>query len=337
MIFDPALRPCEITKVCFSTKTFCESVKNSFQFIHTAFNESSLVKWWQKYEPQVLLSKTSTFVVSGKKVILEVLARTGQWHEQCGSFNVILKIYENATVIRVLNISKMLSLIYAPYALYKIIKFSTDFFSGNASQKIEAGLEIINESSSIIDSVVAFGRGLYGIGLLSETLICGASPLAILSTVFSTSSICLNVKNIWHLLQFSKQMKTIEKDEQLICWLNKQDTRELGKLLKCNGSHLKDKLAFFSANVNHPKVKQQIPGVVGLFKKRVSNRITCESLSIISSTISLIGITVLFIAGANPLGYVLVASSAGIYTVKYVMDKFSYKKLDSFINKAFTG
>lgn len=313
--------------ILYTAKCLWDVTNSSFQQLSHAFSEIRLVQWWKKYEPQVLVLKSTSLVLTCRKLILQLFAKTGHWPGQCRPNHWMVKIQQHELFAKSLTAVKILSGAYIPFAIYKIAKYSIAFFKGN--DKIDTGLSLVNEFSSLIDGTISLAKGMSSLGFFAERLLFWTTPLAIFSTVLAASSIISYSRRIWQLSLFYKEMKKNEdKDgcQTLILWFFEKNEKELGAIFKCNGSVLKQKLEdIFCGQGNHLDTAQEL-------KNRITKRITCEKLSLISSSISIIGVGVLFFAGANPLAYVLMTASAGLYTAKYFIDKVSIKRFDRFLN-----
>lgn len=262
-----------------------------------------------------------------------------------------LVLNKSSPVISTIKATKYFSLIALPFGIWDFFSAAKDFFTATRpDQRFDAGLSVVGELSGIMDSTVTMAEGLNDVGLVTKNAISWTAPLATLSAALSVSSMIFTSRSLWQTAVFYKELTaqpglssskghTLDDYIKGIDYFRSKEASFLKKHFKVDGGKLKDQLdrihqeaqkALQSGNaIEVDEAGKKLQKTIKSLKGRVTNKIVNNSVSLVGSTVGLIGVGILLTQPhLSPISYSLFAVSSALSLGRFIYEEVERRKFE---------
>lgn len=237
---------------------------------------------------------------------------------------------------------KVVLFVKLPLSILSIINSIRGFKESSLNEKCEDVLNVISEVGNLADNVATATDGLAAIGLTTAKVVVWTSPLFIVGLTLQTAGLVLTTKSLVETHIFSKAFKKSvalkEKVEtyalhhfasgvDLIVERSSKGKRFVSKhfgvksdqlMARLNKIKIKAETLEKSGDQEKKlKIQSKMKRTVELLDRRMMVMKKSKALTIVATTISIIGIIVLLTTPAAPVGFVLLGIGSIIELTHY--------------------
>lgn len=261
-------------------------------------------------------------------------------------------LQKTSPVIRGIKSTKYLSLVTLPFGVYDFFSAGKDFVKGsNLDQRLDAGLRAISEMSGLMFSAITVGEGLTEVGVVAKSAINWTTKLTVISAALSVSSIILTIRSLWQTCHFRNELIAtpgMTKSEtndlkdyvQTLEYLKAKDDAFLKKHFKVDGGKLKEQLDRIDKeaqkvlksgdDVAIKETGQKLQKTMAALRGRVSDKIVSNSLSLVSSNVSLVALGILLTQPPlAPIGYSILAVSSAMSVGAFIFEEVRKRRFET--------
>lgn len=110
----------------------------------------------------------------------------------------------------ILKTTKVFDIILVPFNLINLTNHISSITREDQIEKIDTTLNVARELGSLKDNVVTFHKGLESVGACFDTMSKISAALNVMSSIFSISSVLLNLRNISKMKRLQSRFSEIE-------------------------------------------------------------------------------------------------------------------------------
>lgn len=239
----------------------------------------------------------------------------------------------------IIALKELLDLAFAPLKLINLVDNCFTIRQSNIEEKIDLSLEIVSDFKEVAESGGTVVAALEDLKAIPITSARWATPFAAILSVFSIASIVSNVRTC---LKTRKLMREIEAAGSYRSVLNllegkhAEDHEFFSKVFHANDNNFADALVnieLLAASLDDKKQAEQLLGkALKTLKGRVRQNIVHSALSIVASTIAIIGTAVLLATPLSPVGWLILGGGAFIDLARMTTHKICEYKFARSIN-----
>lgn len=308
---------------------FSSAISNCFSNLAQSIQNSCIGRFYQRcvsYSPLVSdltgvivnIANAKTFSYMLNFVFDTTAASSSQWKGQ-------------EWALKAIRDAKLLAAVTIPVALYSVIRDGYEVALG--TEKIDASLRVAENLSWLGDSTATVISGLEVTGAIPEGAVAATFfPISIASGCLATATIALNARRLYQNQQLLKEMNAQGSDDQVLTLLTSKDEYFLNKNFNVEGGKLKttlqeiqtlaqNKLSGGDAHASQGVLQQTVRSL----KERISTKNWSHALSILSSTVTLIGMSILLFTPLSPVAYSLMAAAALVSVIKFLYERRALK------------
>lgn len=296
------------------------------------FKNHPLVLWDKKHMASTLVNKVWKVASAVSYSAREIWGLIAKSHlpNVSGShvFKKAIDWFTGSTIFKFLRLATICSAAYSALAfLYRGYEFAL----GTVDEKIDAALKMMTCLSDMGQSLSAFMTALVLGGMASGKVLAWVPGINIASAAFALGTVGLNIKNAVQHNQVLNKFKGLQNEEGKNSLLNhfaKMDVKQLEKDFEIDGTCLKKRLL----KIQERKNPEERDAILNNLKKRVSDQIFSEKLSIVSSTVGVLGLGVLIFSPFVPVamvgfGLLAISSIIGVGALIYnLVSKHRFEK-----------
>jgi len=232
-----------------------------------------------------------------------------------------------------------------PFALHELAMSVYNIAKTTLNEKIDIFLGAVSNIGGVLDVVANIGEGLAAVGSVAVKTVTWATPLSIAAAAIESIGMVLTAKKMMETVQFSKAFhqaaKLTESSEdksanykkvcQLILEGQSQESSFIGKHFGVDSEKLEQRLLEIEQEANlklsseDEEVVEEGKQILQTTMQTLSSRITrtnwSHALSLLASTVSIIGFGILF-SPCPPAGFILLAVSSVVSIGSYFVNKY---------------
>ena len=250
--------------------------------------------------------------------------------------NTSLTWNQHVWIVKIAKNIKLLSVISLPFALYSVFSSSWRMINGN--EKIDSALNAIEGLSWLGDSSSTFIAGLDVIGLLERTTKLTLA-LSLLSVTLASATIFINIRRLRQGQAVIQEINAAVNEGEsnvaaAIRLMAEKDNYCLEKNFSVNPIKLKRTLATIYNSIKeiteNEVGEKKLAATIDCLKKRIMSKKLSYQLTIVSTAITLIGMTIILLSPPlAAVAYCLLTASGAVATFNFIYERRMTKLFQS--------
>lgn len=266
--------------------------------------------------------------------------------------NTSKEMLNNSKRLPVVGVLKLTAIALIPLTIYEIASSIFSVVKTSFNEKLDIALNVISNLGSLLDITGTIAEGLSAIKVVAKSAVHWAGPLGIVATVIESVGMALKTKNLIETERFSKifketagldlsdeeySLENYKKARELVAEKHSQEKTFVSKHLSTDGEKLNERLLAieseakeFLASNNLEDVlkgKNKLKTTMQSLSQRMTTKKWSTGLSLLASTISIIGFGLLF-SPLPPVGMAFLALSSILSIINLFMQKAQTKSFE---------
>lgn len=268
--------------------------------------------------PAATLAATNTFNFDNLTELIKKVAE------------IIFEGYESVVkpIQKVLVVQNIIKIYQIPYALIDIVKNRHFMSEKTKGKRLDKGLEICNNVRSVTETTGAFVVALETFKMITFPLAAFAKPFTAVVSVLSIAANITQYRTCLKAWKF-KRLLNKSKDFKEMTDLIKQHQAEDKKFISNTFNTTEEKLLDSLSNIQG---KEDVEKAAKGLKNRVRSYFISSVISLVASTIALIGTVILLGVTSTVLGWILLGVGTAVEVEQFLFKKYTEYKFSKAVH-----